>query len=65
MISKPIVRSAQIVLLSFVKFSSISKWTDSSFHMSLVTKEYHLVHLERFLSYSMFGANRATILHQD
>jgi hypothetical protein len=37
MISEPIVCSAQTVHLSCVKFSNISKWTETSFHLSLVT----------------------------
>jgi hypothetical protein len=39
MISEPVVRSKQIVHLSCVKISTISKRTKSSFHLSLVTKE--------------------------
>jgi hypothetical protein len=37
------VRSAQIVHLSCIKICSISKQTESSIHLSLVTKEYHHV----------------------
>jgi hypothetical protein len=36
-ISKPMVRSAQTVHLSFVNISIISKQTKTSFHLSLVT----------------------------
>jgi hypothetical protein len=36
-ISKPMVRSAQTVHLSFVNISTISKQTKTSFHLSLVT----------------------------
>ena len=36
-ISEPMVRSAQTVQLSCVKFSTISKQTESIFHLRLVT----------------------------
>jgi hypothetical protein len=36
--------------LSCVKISTISKWTESSFHLSLVTKECHWVRTKWFLS---------------
>jgi hypothetical protein len=49
MISKPAVRSAQTVHLSCVKISTISKRTESSIHLSLVTKERHQVRPKRFL----------------
>jgi hypothetical protein len=44
------VRLAQTVHLSCDKISSISKWNETSFHLSLVTKEYHRVHAKWFLS---------------
>jgi hypothetical protein len=50
MISKPVVRSAQTIHLSCVKISTISKRTQSSIHLSLVTLEYHQVRPKRFLS---------------
>jgi hypothetical protein len=37
MIYKPTVRSAQTVHLSWSKISTISEWTETSFHLSLVT----------------------------
>jgi hypothetical protein len=43
-ISEPMVRSAQTVHQSCVKISTISKWTETSFHLSLVILEYHLFH---------------------
>jgi hypothetical protein len=49
-ISEPIVRLAQTVHLYCVKISTISKRTKTSFHLSLVTKEYHRVRPKRFLS---------------
>jgi hypothetical protein len=44
------VRLKQTVHLSYIKISSISKWTKTSFHLSLVTSEYHRVHPKWFLS---------------
>jgi hypothetical protein len=41
---------AQTVHLSCIKISSMSKWTESSFHLSLVTSEYHQVRPKWFLS---------------
>jgi hypothetical protein len=41
-------RSAQTVHLSWIKISTISKWTETSFHLSLVTQEYHRVHPKQF-----------------
>jgi hypothetical protein len=49
-ISELTVRLAQTVHLSLVKISSISKRTETSFRLSLVTLEYHPVHPEQFLS---------------
>jgi hypothetical protein len=50
MISKPMVHSAQTVHLSCVRISTISKWTEMSYHLSLITKEYHRVRPKRFLT---------------
>ena len=50
MILEPIVRSAQTVHLSCVKISTISKLTESSFHLSLVTLKYHWERPKWFLS---------------
>jgi hypothetical protein len=44
------VRSAQTVHLSCIKICSISKQTESSIHLSLITKEYHQVRPKWFLS---------------
>jgi hypothetical protein len=44
------VHSAQTVHLSCVKISTISKWTKTSFHLSLVTAEYQWVRPKRLLS---------------
>jgi hypothetical protein len=40
-IFEPMVRSMQTVHLSCVKISTISKLNEMSFHLSLVTWEYH------------------------
>jgi hypothetical protein len=50
MIFEPMVRSTQTVHLSYSKISTISKRNETSFHMSLVTYEYHRVRPNRFLS---------------
>jgi hypothetical protein len=44
------VHSTQTVHLSCVKISTISKRTETSFHLSLVTFEYHQVHPKQFLT---------------
>jgi hypothetical protein len=49
-ISKPMVCLAQTVHLSCVKINTISKWTKTSFHLSLVSLQSHRVHAKRFLS---------------
>jgi hypothetical protein len=49
-ISEPMVRLAQTAHLSCIKISTISKWTQTSFHLSLVTLEYRQVHPKWFLS---------------
>jgi hypothetical protein len=49
MTSEAMVRSAQIVHLSCVKIITIFERTESSFHLSLVTKEYHRVRPKQLL----------------
>jgi hypothetical protein len=44
------VCSAQTVHLSCVKISTISKRNEASFHLSLITLEYHQVRPKQFLS---------------
>jgi hypothetical protein len=44
------VSSVRTMHLSCVKISTISKRTEMSFCLSLITSEYHLVHLNWFLS---------------
>jgi hypothetical protein len=48
-IFEPVARSAQTVHLSCVKNNTISKRTETSIHLSLVTNEYHQVHSKLFL----------------
>jgi hypothetical protein len=49
-IYEAVLRSAQFVHLSCFKISTISERTKPSFHLGLVTKEYHQVCRKRFLS---------------
>jgi hypothetical protein len=44
------VCSVQAAHLSCVKISTISKQTEMSFRLSIITSEYHRVHLKQFLS---------------
>ena len=44
MIFEPMVRSAQTMHLSCVKISTTSRWTKTSFCLSLITYEYYWVH---------------------
>jgi hypothetical protein len=48
-IFKHVICSAQTVHLSCIKNSTISKQTETSIHLSLVTFEYHRVRSRRFL----------------
>jgi hypothetical protein len=50
MIFEPMVCSVQTVHLLCVKISTISNRTETSFHLCLLTYEYHSVHLKQFLS---------------
>jgi hypothetical protein len=50
MISEAVVHLAQTVHLSCTETNTVSKRTKTSFHLSLVTKEDHLVHPKQFLS---------------
>jgi hypothetical protein len=49
-ISEPMVRSMQTMHLSYVKISTISKRTEMSIHLSLVSLGYHRVRPKLFLS---------------
>ena len=64
MISEPLVCSAPTAHLSCVKISTISKRTETSFHLSLVTQENHRCVKNDVYACGMFGANHAPILHR-
>jgi hypothetical protein len=49
-ISEAMVQLAQTVHLSCTETNTIFKRTERSFHLSLVTQEYHPVHAKQFLS---------------
>jgi hypothetical protein len=49
-ISERMVHSTQNAHLSCIKITTSSKWTQTSIHLSLVTKEYHRVRPKQFLS---------------
>ena len=50
MISKLMVHLAQILHLSCTDTNTVSKWTETRFHMTHVTKEFHQVRTKWFLS---------------
>jgi hypothetical protein len=50
MIFQPMVRLAYTMLQSCVKISTISKWIETSFHLSLDNLAYHRVHPKWFLT---------------
>jgi hypothetical protein len=50
MISEPMVRLAQPVHLSCTDTNTVSKWTETRFHMTHITKEFYRVHPKWFLS---------------
>jgi hypothetical protein len=49
MIYEPMVRLVQIVHLSGTNTNTVSKWTETRFHRTHVTEEFHRVHPKRFL----------------
>jgi len=65
LISKHMVCSMQIVHLSCIKTSTISKQTEPSIHLSLFTFEYQQIFQNGFLDYGALGANCAPILHRN
>jgi hypothetical protein len=65
MISVLMVHLVQTVRLSCTETNSVSKRTETGFHLTLITQEYHPVHPNNFYAYGMFGANRAPIIHQN
>jgi hypothetical protein len=50
MISEVMFHLAQIMLLSCIKISTIFEQSELSFHLSLITEEYHRVRLKLLLS---------------
>jgi hypothetical protein len=56
------VCSVQTVHLSCVKISTISKQTEMSIRLSLITSEYHRVHQNRFLSLRYVRCKQCTNL---
>jgi hypothetical protein len=50
MIFEAVVHLAQTVHLACTETNTVSKQTETSFHLSLVTQEYHLVVPKQFLS---------------
>jgi hypothetical protein len=64
-ISKPMVRLAQTVHLSCAKTNTISKRTETSFHLTYITSEYHGWAQSDFHARTRIIANCAPILHRD
>jgi hypothetical protein len=50
MISEAMVQLEQTVHLSCTETNTVSKWTETSFHLSLATQEYYPMHPKQFLS---------------
>jgi hypothetical protein len=65
MISEAMVHLVQTVHLSCTKTNTVSKRTEMSFHLSLVTQEYLPVHLNNFWACGMYGTNHAPIMHRN
>jgi hypothetical protein len=65
MISEAMVHLVQTVHLSCTETNTVSKCTEMSIHLSLVTQEYLTVHLNNFWAYGMYGANHAPIMHRN
>jgi hypothetical protein len=62
MIFKPMARSVETMYLSCVKISTMSKRTESSFHLTLLTLAYRRVRLKWFLSLGMIWRKPSTYL---
>jgi len=60
--SKHMVRSMQTMQLSYIKISTISEKTKSSFHLSSFTYEYHRVHPKWFRSLRCIRCKPCTYL---
>jgi hypothetical protein len=50
MVSDPIVCSAQTMHLSCTNINTLSKWTETRFHVMHITEEFHRVRPKQFLS---------------
>ena len=50
MISEPMVRLEPTMHLSYTDNNTVSKWTETRFHLTHLTLEYHQVRPKRFLS---------------
>jgi hypothetical protein len=64
MIFEPLVRLAQTMHLSCVNINIISKWTETSFHLTHITRNSIMCIQTDFWAYGTFGVNRAPILRQ-
>jgi hypothetical protein len=65
MIFEPMIHSVQTMHLSCEEINSNSKRTETSFHLTHVTLEYHRVCQNDLWAYGMFSANYAPTLCQD
>ena len=66
LICEHMVSSMQTMQLSCITISTISKQTESSFHLSLFSEEYPIGCVQNgFLVYGALGTNHAPILHQN
>jgi hypothetical protein len=65
MIFDPMIRLVQTVHLSCTATNTISKRTESRFHMTHVICEFHRVGPKLFLSLWSIGTNHVPILRQD
>jgi hypothetical protein len=63
MISEPMVRVAQTMHLSSVYIITITKWTQTSFHLRLITYRYHWVLPKQFMSRWYLWRKSWPILH--
>ena len=64
MISKPMVCLAQTVHQTCTDTNTISKWTETRFHMTHAPRSSIGCIQKDFRAYGTFDANRATILHR-
>jgi hypothetical protein len=64
-ISKPMVHLVQTVNLSCTYTNTVSKWTETSFHRTHITRSSTRCLQNDFWAYDTFAANRAPILRQN